>query len=106
MPPLISMRPSAPFHASCARCRNVSKLVPDGFSALRLACAFARLTYEMPTRTLTVRFWLVSNVTYPPEPFRAGGQPLVPYVVAPLALVPPGVTVVSRQVPVLVNGLS
>lgn len=48
------MRPSSVFQALKACCRTVSKLVPVGFSAFRLACALAWLTNEMPTRMFTV----------------------------------------------------
>src|SRR5256714_11267186 len=102
----MAIRPSAEFHASCARWRVVSNDVPAGFSAVRLALALAVLTNEMPTRTLTVRPALVSKLTNAPEPRPAGGKPLVPYVVPPLDVVEPWVTVPSRQVPVTLNGLS
>jgi hypothetical protein len=70
-----------------------------------LACAPARLTYEIATRTPT-SVVPGANVTYPPEPLPGFGRPVLPHPLPPVAPVLPGVSVPSVQVPVVANGRS
>src|SRR5262245_36205248 len=67
VPPVTWISPSRPFHAVRAAFANVSKLFFP-CSTLALAAALATLTYDRPTRTLTVWLALLSNVTNAPDP--------------------------------------
>jgi hypothetical protein len=58
----------------------------------------------MPIRTLTVA--PLANRRYAPDPLPGCGQPFAPYVVPPLAVLLPGVTVPSVHVPIAANGWS
>ncbi len=74
-------------------------------SPSRFAIAPAALTYEMPIRACTVAPRRASNPTHAPEPRPARSAP-VRYPSPPEEAVPPGWTVPSCHVPVLVNARS
>src|SRR5688572_7088720 len=84
-PPVAWIRLRMSFHAVSALVRTVSKAKPD-CSALRLACALARLTKEMPTFICTTALPVVSKLSQPPE-------------LTPLALLDPLLMVPPSQVP-------
>ena len=64
-PPETAIRPSISFQARRAAARMEEKRRPP-VSATRFSRAPSTLTNEIPTRTWTIRFDLVSNVTYAP----------------------------------------
>ena len=74
VPPPTWIRPRSCRHCAAACFLTESKPRHGGFSARRLASAFAALTYEIATLACTC--WVPSaNVTYAPEPLPAVGLP-------------------------------
>src|SRR2546429_1856234 len=67
VPPVTWIWPRRAFQAARAALATVSKFF-EPCSAFAFAAALATLTYDSPTRTLTVRLWLASKVTNAPDP--------------------------------------
>src|SRR2546421_10485668 len=67
VPPVTWIWPRRAFQAARAALATVSKFF-EPCSAFAFAAALATLTYDSPTRTLTVRLWLASEGTKAPAP--------------------------------------